>query len=76
MREPSGTRTATVQNPLPPLTREEAAILQCITSEPKHIDALMNESRMPAGALSGMLINLELKGLAKQLPGKYFVRQD
>jgi hypothetical protein len=36
----------------------------------------MNESRIPAGALSGMLINLELKGLAKQLPGKYFVRQD
>jgi DNA processing protein len=75
-RNPSGTRTAADQHPLPPLSREEAAILQCITSEPKHIDVLMNESRIPAGALSGMLINLELKGLAKQLPGKYFVRQD
>jgi DNA processing protein len=76
-RKPSGTRTATDRHPLlPPLSHEEAAILQCITSEPKHIDVLMNESRIPAGALSGMLINLELKGLAKQLPGKYFVRQD
>jgi hypothetical protein len=28
------------------------------------------------GKLSGGLINLELKGLAKQLPGKYYVRYD
>ncbi len=75
-RKPSGTRTTAGKRPMPQLTRDEAAVLQCITSEPKHIDVLMNESRLPAGALSGMLINLELKGLAKQLPGKYFVRED
>jgi DNA processing protein len=62
--------------PLPALTREETTVLCCITHEPKHIDIIMNESRANAGKLSGVLINLELKGLAKQLPGKYFVREE
>ncbi len=62
--------------PLPVLTQEETIVLCCITNEPKHIDIIMNESRANAGKLSGVLINLELKGLAKQLPGKYFVRED
>jgi len=62
--------------PLPALTLEETTVLCCITNEPKHIDIIMNESRANAGKLSAVLINLELKGLAKQLPGKYFVRED
>jgi len=66
----------TPARPLPALTQEETAVLCCITNEPKHIDIIMNESRSNAGKLSGVLINLELKGLAKQLPGKYFVREE
>lgn len=62
--------------PLPALTQEESSVLGCITNEPKHIDSIMNESRANAGKLSGVLINLELKGLARQLPGKYFVREE
>jgi len=58
----------------PTLTREESTVLCCITNEPKHIDIIMNESGSPAGKLSGVLIDLEIKGLAKQLPGKYFIR--
>jgi DNA processing protein len=61
---------------LPALTPEEENILRCITNEPRHIDVIMNDSRFAAGKLSGILINLELKGLVKQLSGKYFVRED
>ncbi len=61
---------------LPPLSGDEEVILQCITSEPKHIDTIMNESRRAAGMLSGILITLELKGLVKQLSGKYYVREE
>ncbi len=61
--------------PLPALAPEEEAILRHITNEPRHIDVIMNESRMAAGRLSGVLTTLELKGLVKQLPGKYFVRE-
>jgi DNA processing protein len=67
---------ATTARPLPALTQEETSVLCCITNEPKHIDIIMNESRANAGKLSGVLTNLELKGLVKQLPGKYFVRED
>ena len=69
------TGPASPVRPLPALTPEESTVLCCITNEPKHIDIIMNESRANAGKLSGVLINLELKGLARQLPGKYFVRE-
>jgi DNA processing protein len=61
--------------PLPALTPDEECILRFLTSEPGHIDVIMNESHLAAGRLSGVLITLELKGLAKQLPGKYYVRE-
>jgi len=61
---------------LPPLAPEEEAVYQSLANEPKHIDAIMNECRTSAGKLSGVLVSLELKGLAKQLPGKYFVREE
>ncbi len=64
----------TTARPLPQLSPDETAVLQRLSVDPKHIDALMHDSRIAAGALSGALITLELKGLAKQLPGKYFVR--
>ena len=62
--------------PLPALTSDEECVLNCITSEPRHIDVIMNDSRLAAGRLSGVLITLELKRLAKQLPGKYYVREE
>jgi predicted Rossmann fold nucleotide-binding protein DprA/Smf involved in DNA uptake len=58
------------------LTEEEETVFRCITNEPKHIDIIMNECRTAPGKLSGVLINLELKRLAKQLPGKYYVREE
>jgi DNA processing protein len=56
------------------MTQQEATVFQCVTNEPKHIDGIMNECRIAAGTMSGVLITLELKGLVKQLPGKYYVR--
>ena len=70
----SGVQSAGTR-PLPPLSREEEAVFNCITLEPKHIDSIQNECRSTAGMLSGVLITLELKGLAKQLPGKYYIRE-
>lgn len=64
-----------VSLPLPLLTGEEETVFRIITDEPKHIDVLMKEAHSSAGKLSGVLISLELKGLAKQLPGKYYVRE-
>ena len=61
---------------LPELTDEEARVLASVTAEPKHVDVLLSESGSLPGRLSGILTGLELKGLVKQLPGKYFVRAE
>jgi DNA processing protein len=62
--------------PLPEMTGQEKTVFDCLTHDVKHIDVILNESRMAPGVLSGVLITLELKGLVKQLPGKYFARED
>ncbi len=60
--------------PLPAMSDEEAQVFASLTAEPKHIDVILQESAGSPGSLSGLLTSLELKGLVKQLPGKYFVR--
>ena len=75
LKKGSTTPSATHKQ-LPPLTPEEALVYKTVTDEPKHIDAIMAESSSAPGKLSGLLITLELKGLVKQLPGKYFILQD
>lgn len=70
-----GTATTKASRPLPELSPEEHAVLCCIADEPRHIDAIMTESRTTAGRLGGVLVTLELKGLTQQLPGKYFIRK-
>jgi DNA processing protein len=71
---PGGPRTP--QRPLPLLTSEEEASFRCVPVEPKHIDVIRSESGLTAGMLAGVLTALEIKGLVKQLPGKYFIRID
>jgi DNA processing protein len=72
-----GSKTpASILRQPPLLTPGEASVFKTITDEPKHIDVIMAECSSAPGKLSGVLITLELKGLVKQLPGKYFVLQD
>lgn len=58
----------------PQLSDEERRIYDALGAEPRHIDQLMTFCSASPGKLGGLLTTLELKGLAKQLPGKYFIR--
>lgn len=60
--------------PLPPLTDAEAMVMDKLEADPVHIDDLVRRLPMPAGRLSGILLQLELKGLVDQSPGKRFCR--
>lgn len=60
---------------LPTLTRDEEPVFRQITNEPKHIDILMKESCTTPSKISVLLVTLELKGLVKQLPGKYYIKE-
>src|SRR5215216_5249004 len=60
--------------PLPPLSAEERRVYDAIDATETSIDDIAIKSELPSGAVSSTLLQLELKRLIKQLPGKYFVK--
>jgi DNA processing protein len=56
----------------PDLTEAEVMIIDTLEAEPIHIDNLARKLGFPSGRLSGLLLQLELKGLVVQSPGKRF----
>ena len=58
------------------LTAEETAVYQALGPYPLHIDELVRKLAMDAGRLSGILLQLELKGIVTQQPGKLFSAAD
>jgi DNA processing protein len=59
----------------PDLSGEESALFELLTETPLHIDAIIRESRLEPGKVSSLLLNLELKGLLLQWPGKSFSKK-
>jgi DNA processing protein len=57
---------------LPPLLPEELAVFNSLGPYPVHIDDLIRKLSMEPGKLSGILLQLELKGIVRQSPGKLF----
>jgi DNA processing protein len=64
----------TTARPLPQLSPDESAVLQRLSGDPKHIDALMHDSRITAGALSGALITLESERACKTASREVFCK--
>ena len=56
------------------LLPEEQAMYSRLSSEPKHIDRLASAQGLQSSQALGVLLGLELKGAARQLPGMMFVR--
>lgn len=56
------------------LTAAEKQIYDVLDSYPVHIDELAHRMDADVGSLLADLLNLELKGMAVQMPGKYFCR--
>jgi DNA processing protein len=60
--------------PLPPLSQNESRVYSAIDATETSIDDIAAKSELPSAAVSSTLLQLELKRLVKQLPGKYFVK--
>ncbi len=58
------------------LSPEEETILEKLSAYPIHIDKLIQALPLSTGAVSGILLGLELKGLVTQTPGKCFARSE
>ena len=56
----------------PALTEDEAMVIDSLEADSVHIDDLSRRLALSSGRLSGLLLQLELKGLVVQSPGKRF----
>ncbi|BBO89017.1 DNA-processing protein DprA [Desulfosarcina ovata] len=65
---------STAAAPCVELTNEEAMVMDKLDAEPVHIDDLARKLALPVGRLSGLLLQLEIKGAAHQTPGNRFCR--
>jgi len=56
------------------LNAREKRLFALLGTEPAHVDSLAESSGLPVQYLIVDLLALEMKGFARQLPGKYFIR--
>jgi DNA processing protein len=59
---------------LPLMESSEKLVYEIIGDYPLHIDEIARQGNLEPGAVSSILMKMELKGLVRQLPGKLFVR--
>ena len=57
----------------PNLDAREKKIYEILSDYPVHMDQIMRKGEFEAGEAASILMEMELKGLIKQLPGKMFV---
>jgi len=67
--------TLKAEPPIPDLTEEEKILFSLLGETPLHIDGIIRESRLDPGKVSSLLLNLELKELISQWPGKCFSKK-
>lgn len=58
----------------PKLSQDENTLLNTMTGKTLHIDELLQYSGMPLHRITLSLLELEIKGVIKVLPGKYYQR--
>ena len=58
---------------LPLMSDNEKKVYDILGNYPVHIDQIVRYSKIEPGRISGLLTELELKGIIKQLPGKMFI---
>jgi DNA processing protein len=58
----------------PELSGDEGIIFRNLNLEPVHIDQLAERTDLPVSVVGGLLTMLEVKGLARRLPGHYFIK--
>ena len=58
----------------PGLSSSERKLYDCLSTDPRSIDDITEETEMSPAEVSAGLLVLEIRRLAKQLPGKMFVR--
>lgn len=61
---------------MPPLSRHEKLIFSCLDVYPKNIEDIITTTGLPADAVAGGLLHLELHGLIEVLPGRLYLNRN
>ena len=61
-----------VQEFLPQVSPDEAAVLRLLEDGKQPVDRLIDETQLPAGRILSALTLLEVKGYVKRLPARYY----
>ena len=75
LRKDVSNEASVLQASQPVLTDEESALYRTITDQALHVDDLMAASGLTPAKTMQTLLQLEMKKLVRQLPGKLFLRQ-
>jgi DNA processing protein len=59
----------------PELNEKERQLWELLGMDPLHIDAIARAVDLALAETAELLLRLEIKGLVKQLPGTFFVRE-
>jgi len=57
----------------PRFNPDELSVIEKLSDEPKYVDHISQETGLTISEIMSILVQLELKGVIKQLPGKNFV---
>jgi DNA processing protein len=75
LRERFLSRRTEEKKKMPAMSPEEKRVFDRLSVEmPIHIDELVEAADVSVSEMLGLLLNLELKGLVRQAPGKFFQR--
>ncbi len=67
---------AKIKRELPLLNPSEETVIKKLSADPIHIDKLVQDLSLPVSGVLADLLNLEMKGWVRQLPGKLFTLED
>lgn len=56
------------------LNSDEQIVYDILELEPLHVDQICQRTQLPINKINQILFSLEMKGLARQLPGKNYIR--
>ncbi len=65
---------ASPAKPIPHLPPEQRRILDMLTLHPRQTEGMIHESGLTAPQVAGILTLLEMRGLARRVPGNAFIR--
>jgi DNA processing protein len=74
LRPREATRADVHSPPAVELSPQEEQLRTVLSSSPQHIDAIADSTGLPIPQALSILLALEIKGAARQLAGKMFVR--